>query len=89
MGLLQKYLVNGVRGEFDGIPKKGKFYSVTDSSAVDFIPGKHYVVLVHIYEMGKIHNDFYRSVQKLSSDPNKNLQLFLVILNGSLRSKSD
>lgn len=88
IGLLEKFLINGNSGQFIGEPKEGQFYSVSDSSLVRFNEGKHYVVLGYLYEMGKVNKEFYRSIQKLAADPKRNLQLFLVLLNGPLRGKT-
>ncbi|RYG43695.1 MAG: hypothetical protein EOO01_20875 [Chitinophagaceae bacterium] len=81
IGLVQKHLSGTLQGKSDGQPKKGVYYSITDSSIVAFRPGKNYVVLGYLYEAGKINSDFYRSVQKLAAKPEKNLQLFLVLMN--------
>ncbi len=89
VGLMEKYLLKGEVGPADGEAKKGIFYSVADSSIANFTPGKNYLVLAYMYELGKVNNSFYRSMQKMASNPEKNLQLFLVVLNGRSSAKSD
>ena len=89
LGLVEKYLIKSQDqdGEVFGEPKLGRFYSAKDSSLAEFDSGKRYLVLGYVYQMGKVHNDFYRSIQKLAAQPEKNLQLFLVFADGKKLQK--
>lgn len=87
LGLVEKFLVNSQEGQVSGEPKQGRFYLARDSSLAEFASGKRYLVLGYVYQMGKVHKDFYRSVQKLAAQPEKNLQLFLVFADGKKLQK--